>query len=108
MVDTDCYIALMQTKFIPALRRKRVVDMNTAIYQEDEAPPHCSDRSLKFVGQYFPGDRLILLRTNFPWPPYSLDQNPYDYFRWGYLKEGIYVNNPQTLADLKNKIRRVT
>ena len=41
MVDTDRYIALMKTKFIPALRRKRVVDMNTAIYQEDEAPPHC-------------------------------------------------------------------
>ena len=80
--------------------------MNTVIYQQDGAPPHCSDRSLEFLGLYFPGDRLISHRTNFPWPPYSLDLNPYDQFLWGYLKERIYDNNPQTLADLKDNIRR--
>ena len=42
-VDTDRYIALMWMKFILALRRKRGVDMNTVIYQQDRAPPHCSD-----------------------------------------------------------------
>ena len=43
-VDTDRYIALMRTKFIPALRRKRGVDMNSVIYQQDGATPHCSDQ----------------------------------------------------------------
>ena len=46
-----------QWKFIPALRRKRGVDLNTVIYQQDGAPPHCSDRSLEFLGRYFPGLR---------------------------------------------------
>ena len=105
-VDTDHYIALMWMKFIPALRRKRGVDMNTVIYQQDRAPPHCSDRALEFLGWYFLGDRVSLRQTNFRWPPYSLDLNPCDYLLWGYLKERIYCNNPQTLSDLKDNIRR--
>jgi len=32
-------------------------------------------------------------------PPYSPDLT--DYFLWGYLKEMIYNNNPQTLPHLK-------
>ena len=88
-VDTDRYIALMRTKFISALRRKRGVDMNSVIYQQDGAPPHCSDRSLENLRQYFPGDRLISRRTDFPCPPYSPDLNPPDYFLAGYLKERI-------------------
>jgi hypothetical protein len=53
-----------------------------------------------------PGDRLISRRTDFPWPPYSPNLNPTDYFLWGYLKEKVYANNPQTLAVLKENIRR--
>ena len=105
-LDTDCYIALMWTKFIPALRSKRGVDMSTTIYQQDGAPTHCSDRSLKFLGRYFPGDRLTSRRTDFPWPPNSPDLNSCCYFLWGYLKERTYDNNPQTLAGLRDKIRR--
>ena len=106
MVDTDRYIALMRTKFIPALRRKRGVDMNAVIYQEDGATPHCSDRSLEFLGWYFLGDRLISRCTNFPQLPYSPDLKSCDYFFWEYLKERIYDKNPQTLADLKDNLRR--
>ena len=75
-VDTDRYNALMRKKFILALRRKRRVDMNTVIYQQDGAPPRCSDRFLEFLGRYFPGDGLISRRINFPWPPYSPGLNP--------------------------------
>ena len=104
-MDTDSYIALLRTKFIPAQRRKRGVDMNSVIYQQDGAPPHCSDRSLEYLRRYFPSDRLISRRTDFPWPPYPPDLNPPDYFLWGYLKERIYNNNPKTLADLKDNIK---
>ena len=104
-VDTDRYIALMRTKFIPALRRKQGVDTNSVIYLQDGAPPHCSDRSLEYLRRYFPDDRLILRRTDFPWPPHPPDLNPRDYFLWGYLKERIYNNNPKTLADLKDNIK---
>jgi len=74
-VDTDRYITLKRTKFIPALRRKKGVDMNSVIYQQDGAPLHCSDRYLEYIRCYFPGDRLIVRRMDFPCPPYSLDLN---------------------------------
>ena len=104
-VDTDRHIALMRTKFIPALRRKREVDMNSVKYQQDGAPPHCSDRSLEYLRRYFPGDRLISKRSDFPWPPYPPDLNQPDYFLRGYLKKRIYNNNLKTLADLKDYIK---
>ena len=49
---------------------------------------------------------LILRRTDFLWPPYSPNLNPCDYFLWEYLKERTYDNNSQTLAYLKDNIRR--
>ena len=101
-VDTDRYIALMRTKFIPALRRKRGIDMNSVIYQQDGTPPHCSDRFLEYLSRYFPGGRVISSRTDFSWPS---DLNPPDYFLWGYHKERIYNNNPKTLAHLKDNIK---
>ena len=79
--------------------------MNSVIYQRGGAPSHCSDRSLEYLRQYFPNDRLILRRAGFLWPPYPLDLNPPDYFLWGYFKERIYYNNPKTLANLKDNIK---
>ena len=75
-------------------------------WRKKGAPPHCWDRSLELLDPYFPGDRLISRRTDFPWQRYSSDLNPCDYFLLRYLKEWIYDNNPQTPADLKDNIRR--
>lgn len=105
-VNTDRYIEMLRRKFIPALRTKEGVDMNTVIFQQDGAPPHCSNASLEFLHNHFPNDRLISRRTDNPWPPYSPDLNPCDYFLWGYLKERVYENNPQTREVLKANIRR--
>ena len=55
-MDTKGYIALIQTNFIPTLRRKRGVDMN----EQDGPPLYCSDRSLEFLRWYFPSDRFLL------------------------------------------------
>ena len=35
-----------------------------------------------------------------PWPSYSQDLNPPDYFLKGYLKDRVYENNPQTREDI--------
>ena len=97
---------MMMRKFIPVLRRKRGVDMNTVIYQQDGATPHCSNVSLEYLRRYFPKDRLISRRTDKPWPAHSLDLSPADYFLWGYLKERVYANNPQAIEYLKANIRQ--
>ena len=80
--------------------------MNTVLFQQDGAPPHCSEQSIAYLRQYFPGDRLISRRMANPWPAYSPDLSPPDYFLWGYLKDRVYKNNPRTIKDLKNNIRK--
>ena len=38
------------------------------------------------------------------WSSNSPDLNPPDFFLWGYLKDIVYVNWPQTIQELKNNI----
>ena len=104
--NSERYIDMLRRRFIPAIRRKRAVDMNTVVFQQDGAPPHCSNRTLEYLRQYFPGDRLISRRTDNPWPPYSPDLTPPDYFLWGYLKARVYQDNPPTIERLKENIKR--
>ncbi|KAK8384451.1 hypothetical protein O3P69_009331 [Scylla paramamosain] len=104
-VKTDRYIEVIRRKFTPALRRKRGVDRDIMIYQQDEATPHCSDASLEYLHRYFPEDRLIARHTDHPWPAHSPDLSPLDYFLWGYLKDRVYANNSQIIAVLKVNIR---
>jgi len=63
--------------------------------------------------------RIIGMATApFPWPtdqpqvwsqwlPHSPDLNPPDFYLWGYLKDRVYGNNPQTIPDLKAAITAV-
>ena len=67
-----------------------------------------SNRTLAYLKQNFPLDRLILRQTDNPWPSYSQDLNPLDYFLKGYLKDRVCENNPQTREDIiRTEIRRI-
>ena len=53
------------------------------------------------------GDKVISNKTANIWSPHSPDLNPPDFFLWGFLKDNVYVNRPQTIAALKEEITRV-
>ena len=42
-------------------------------------------------------------RINKPWPPYSPDLSPLDYFHWRYLKGTVYKDNPDAIDRLTKK-----
>ena len=65
--------------------------------------PHSSNESLAWLQQSFP-DRLISRRCDPQWSPHSMDLKPLDFYLWGYLKDRVYGNNPQTIPDLKAAI----
>ena len=66
------------------------------------------NRTLEYLRHNFPWDRLISRQTDNPWPSYSQDLNPPDYFLRGYLKDRVCENDPQTRQDIITKeIRRV-
>ena len=66
-------------------------------------PPHISKESLAWLQQRFP-DRLLSRRCDPQWSPYSPDLSPPDFYLWGYLKDRVYANNPQSIPDLKAAI----
>ena len=65
--------------------------------------PPLLKRILAWLQQRFP-DRLISRRCDPQWSPHSPDLNPQDFYLWGYLKDRVYGNNPQTIHDLKAAI----
>ncbi|EFN79275.1 hypothetical protein EAI_06104, partial [Harpegnathos saltator] len=50
--------------------------------------------------------RVISRRGDVNSPPRSCDLTPLDFFLWGFLKGKVYANDPQTIPELKEEIRR--
>ena len=65
-VNIEQYIKMMPRKFVCELRRKKGIDMDIMVFQQDGAPPHCLNKALEYLRQYFPGDKLISSQTNNP------------------------------------------
>ena len=41
------------------------------------------------------------------WSPRSCDLSPFDFFLWGYVKDKVYADAPQSIKELKVEIRVV-
>ncbi|GBP29256.1 Ras-related GTP-binding protein D [Eumeta japonica] len=61
----------------------------------------------EFASENFP-QKLISRIGDIPWPSRSPDLTPMDFFLWGYLKERVYNDNPQSPVALKENICRET
>lgn len=73
-------------------------------FQQDGATAHTARQTMDMLREIF-GERIISKNSDFPWPPRSPDLTAPDFFLWGYLKDKVYVNKPQTLGQLKQNIR---
>ena len=51
--------------------------------------------------------RVISRNGDYNWPPRSCDLASLDFFLWGYVKDKIYADAPQSIQELKEKIRVV-
>lgn len=108
-VNGDVYLDFLTNFLVPTLKI-RFPDVNnpneidrSIWYQQDGAPPHYSCTVRNYLNEVFP-NRWIGRRGTIEWPPRSPDLTPLDYFLWGYLKSKVYVNRPDNIADLKNRI----
>lgn len=101
-VNTERYLEVLK-KFWNTLGRRVGVIREEQWFQQDGATPHTSNQTLAWLRQRFP-DRLISRRCDPEWAPHSPDLNPPDFYLWGYLKDHVYENNPQTIGDLKAAI----
>ena len=88
-VNKENYLQMLQDFFVPHLKRLR--RYSTTYFQQR----WCSTSLGNFLDQSFP-ERWI--------GPRSSNLTPLDYFLWGYVKEIVYKDRPQTLDALKLRI----
>lgn len=94
-VDSDTYTNIIQD-FIALLEE----DERYAWFQQDGAPAHTAGKTMKVLAEFFE-DRVI---SKGKWPARSPDLSPPDFFLWGYLKDNVYRNKPETIDKLKEEI----
>ena len=73
-------------------------------FKLDGASSHTSNLSRDWLKENF-GGRVISLKTDMEWAPFSPDLSPPDFFLWGYLKNRVYAGKPRTITELKEAIR---
>lgn len=73
-------------------------------FQQDGAPPHYAAIVRQYLDRIFPG-RWIGRRGTIEWPARSPDLTPLDFFLWGHLKSKVYIQKPNNIADLQERIR---
>lgn len=73
-------------------------------FQQDGATCHTARVSMTALRELFP-NHIISINGDIVWPARSPDLSACDFFLWGFLKSKVYVERPQTLAELKLKIQ---
>ena len=72
--------------------------MNTAVFHRDGAPSQCSDRTLRGLTNVVQDGQTVA--PIFPRP------QPTNYFLWGYLKDRVCQDNPDTIERLQQNTKR--
>ena len=96
------YLQLLRQEIVPSINNL-TPNMDITWYQQDGAPPHFSHEVREFLDVTFP-NRWIGRRGTIEWPSRSPDLSPLDFFYWGHLKNNVYRNKPNNLAELRVKI----
>ena len=69
-------------------------------------PGHCLAKTMQYLDRQF-NNRVLAMSTirGFDWPARSPDLNPLDFCVWGVLKEKVFKPRPQSMEELKDRIR---
>ena len=82
------------------------MDVDDVYFQQKGATYHTSGETSGLLREKFSG-RVISRNGDYNWPPKSWDLTPLDFSLCGYVKDKVYANAPQSIQELKEKIRVV-
>ena len=77
----------------------------TKIFQQDGPPPHYAISVREYLDRKIP-NRWMGRGKPISRPARSPDLKPCDYFSWGYIKNLVYSQRPDTISELKTKNRQ--
>lgn len=103
------YLAFLQEDLIPCLSALFPNPIDPDLFddriwfQQDGAPPHFALNVRRYLDENF-RNRWIGRRGAIEWPARSPDLTPMDFFLWGYLKSKVFVNKPDSIDTLKERI----
>lgn len=99
-VTGDRYKSMLVHYVFPKLRDYP----DSMLFQQDGAPPHYAVTVRQYLDRKLP-NRWIGRGGPIAWPARSPDLTACDYFLWGYVKDLVYRELPNTMAELKKKIK---
>ena len=103
-MNGERYLNMLQEKVWPIVSSWDNSDR--LIFMQDGAPPHFSRDVQEWLNNNFTG-RWIGRRGAIDWPARSPDLTPCDFFLWGWAKEQVYKENPQTIDELEASVNQV-
>lgn len=102
------YLNMLQNEIEPEINRliqanpEEFQDLEIT-FQQDGAPPHYFRQVRTHLDNVY-RNRWIGRRGPLEWPPRSPDLTPMDFFLWGYLKSKVFITEPDSLLDLRQRI----
>jgi transposase len=103
-VTGESYLQLLQQRFLPVVQTWP--SFPSMIFMQDGAPPHWSLAVRNFLSVTYPSRWMGRSSPNLPWPPYSPDLTPMDFFLWGWVKDRIYRTPVGNLNELRVRIEQ--
>jgi hypothetical protein len=97
------YLDLLQQQFLPAAQQ--FPEFHELVFMQDGAPPHWSLRVREWLSVTFPNRWMGRNSPNLPWPPYSPDLTPMDFFLWGWVKDRVYHEPISDIVELRLRIQ---
>lgn len=99
-INAERYRNEILTRFINELDDN---ELENGYFQQDGATPHCTQQTLNMLAEYFQG-RIISRHTAIDYPPRSCDLTPCDFFLWPHLKNSIFREPINNIAQLQERI----
>lgn len=102
-LNGDRYLSFLQRILPPLLEDVPIETRRNIIFQQDGAPPHNAQIVTDYLNVLYP-NRWIGTNGPMQWPARSPDLTPLDFFLWAHLKDTVYAEPIEDMADLQNKI----
>jgi transposase len=98
------YLQMLQQTLMPTIQQWPSFD--SLVFMQDGAPPHWSVAVRNFLTKNFNGRWMGRGSPNLPWPPYSPDLTPCDFFLWGWVKSRVYETPCANMGELRDRIQQ--
>ena len=82
------------------------MNVDDVYFQQDSVTCHTNGETIGLLREKFRG-RVISRNGDYNWLTRSCDLTPLKFFLWSYVKDKVYADAPQSIEELKEKIRAV-